>query len=136
MTKHEFLKQLKAELAGLPGAERRRQLDYYAELLDDMVEDGMDPEMAVERLGPVSEIANAIFRDNPQARKGSGRLGLLLGVSCGAAALVCMAGLPVLDGEPGKAPGSSGGDQGQRGPDGAHRGHPAPDPAPDRAGGA
>ena len=38
MTKHEFLKQLKAELAGLPGAERRRQLDYYAELLDDMVE--------------------------------------------------------------------------------------------------
>ena len=79
MTKHEFLKQLKAELAGLPGAERRRQLDYYAELLDDMVEDGMDPEMAVERLGPVSEIANAIFRDNPQARKGSGRLGLLLG---------------------------------------------------------
>ena len=30
MTKHEFLKQLKAELAGLPGAERRRQLDYYA----------------------------------------------------------------------------------------------------------
>ncbi|MFR0733898.1 MAG: DUF1700 domain-containing protein [Oscillospiraceae bacterium] len=93
MTKHEFLKQLKAELAGLPGAERRRQLDYYAELLDDMVEDGMDPEMAVERLGPVSEIANAIFRDNPQARKGSGRLGLLLGVSCGAAALVCMAGL-------------------------------------------
>lgn len=43
--------------------------------------------------GPVSEIANAIFRDNPQARKGSGRLGLLLGVSCGAAALVCMAGL-------------------------------------------
>lgn len=93
MTKHEFLKQLKAELAGLPGTERRRQLDYYAELLDDMVEDGMDPEMAVERLGPVSEIANAIFRDNPQARKGSGRLGLLLGVSCGAAALVCMAGL-------------------------------------------
>ena len=55
MTKHEFLKQLKAELAGLPGAERRRQLDYYAELLDDMVEDGMDPEMAVERLGPVSD---------------------------------------------------------------------------------
>ncbi len=35
-------------------------------------------------------------------------------------------GPPVLDGEPGKAPGSSGGDQGQRGPDGAHRGHPAP----------
>lgn len=33
MTKHEFLKQLRAELERLPGAERKRQLDYYAELL-------------------------------------------------------------------------------------------------------
>ena len=30
MTKHEFLKQLKAELAGLPGAERRRQVGFLA----------------------------------------------------------------------------------------------------------
>lgn len=93
MTKYEFLKQLRGELEGLPAAERKRQLDYYAELLDDMVEDGMDPEMAVERLGPVSEIANSIFRDNPQLRKRSGRLGLLVGVAWGAAALLCMAGL-------------------------------------------
>ena len=63
MTKHEFLKQLRAELERLPGAERKRQLDYYAELLDDMIEDGMEPEMAVERLGPVSEIVHTIFQD-------------------------------------------------------------------------
>ena len=95
----------------------------------------MDPEMAVERLGPVSEIANAIFRDNPQARKGSGRLGLLLGVSCGAAALVCMAGLlfwTVSRAKPQEAVEET---KVSVAPDGAHRGHPAPDPAPDRAGG-
>ena len=70
MTKHEFLKQLKAELVGLPGAERRRQLDYYAELLDDMVEDGMDPEMAVERLGRSPKLQMPSSGTIPRPAKG------------------------------------------------------------------
>ena len=88
MTKHEFLKQLRAELERLPGAERKRQLDYYAELLDDMIEDGMEPEMAVERLGPVSEIVHTIFQDTPQPSRKRSRLGFLLSMVCGAVVLL------------------------------------------------
>lgn len=88
MTKHEFLKQLGAELERLPGAERKRQLDYYAELLDDMIEDGMEPEMAVERLGPVSEIVHTIFQDTPQPSRKRSRLGFLLSMVCGAVVLL------------------------------------------------
>lgn len=92
MTKYEFLKQLGAELERLPKAEQKRQLDYYAELLDDMVEDGMEPDMAVERLGPVSEIVHTIFQDTPQPSKGHRRRGFLLCMVCGAVALASAVG--------------------------------------------
>lgn len=62
MTKIEFLAQLEKRLAQLPENERKSRLDYYSELIDDMIEDGLSEEEAVERLGSSEEIASRAMR--------------------------------------------------------------------------
>jgi len=65
MTKREFLNQLEARLAQLPQAERLKSLGYYAEIIDDRVEEGMAEEEAVEALGDIGELARQILLDAP-----------------------------------------------------------------------
>ena len=65
MTKREFLDDLKSRLSQLPPEELGKRLAYYAELIDDMTEDGMDEQAAVAKLGDVSKIAEEILRDQP-----------------------------------------------------------------------
>ena len=65
MTKREFLDDLKSRLSQLPPDEIGKRLAYYAELIDDMVEDGMDEAAAVAKLGDVSKIADDILREQP-----------------------------------------------------------------------
>lgn len=73
MNKHDFLSALERALSALPERERREQLEYYSELIDDMVEDGMDEHDATERLGDVYTIAADILRENGAAEpSGSG----------------------------------------------------------------
>ncbi len=65
MDKKEFLTALEARLAGLPEADRRSSLDFYAEMLDDLTEGGMTEQEAVASLGPVDAIAEEILMDTP-----------------------------------------------------------------------
>lgn len=65
MDKNEFLSALEARLAGLPEADRRSSLDFYAEMLDDLMEGGMTEADAVASLGPVDAIAEEILMDTP-----------------------------------------------------------------------
>lgn len=65
MTKHEFLKDLANRLSQLPGDEVDKQLAYYAELIDDMMEDGILEERAVEKLGDVASIAQTVLQETP-----------------------------------------------------------------------
>jgi len=65
MTKREFLDDLKSRLSQLPPDEIGKRLAYYAELIDDMTEDGMDEHAAVEKLGDISKIAEDILREQP-----------------------------------------------------------------------
>jgi len=65
MTKREFLDDLKSRLSQLPPDEIGKRLAYYAELIDDMVEDGMEEAAAVAKLGDVSKIADDILREQP-----------------------------------------------------------------------
>ena len=51
MTKLEYLQRLRAALAPLPAEEREKQLAYYEELFDDMLEDGIGEEEASSHLG-------------------------------------------------------------------------------------
>ncbi len=65
MTKHEFLETLGRRLSQLPKDEVDKQLAYYAELIDDMMEDGILEERAVEKLGDVSKIAETVLHETP-----------------------------------------------------------------------
>lgn len=47
MTKEQFLRQLRQRLAGLPEEDLRKQLQYYSEMIDDRMEDGMTEDEAV-----------------------------------------------------------------------------------------
>ena len=65
MDKKEFLVALEARLAGLPEADRQSSLDFYAEMLDDLMEGGMTEQEAVASLGSVDAIAEEILMDTP-----------------------------------------------------------------------
>lgn len=65
MNKIEFLEKLDKLLSQLPESERGRHLSYYAELIDDMTENGMSEEDAVKRFGDVNGIAEQILTETP-----------------------------------------------------------------------
>lgn len=61
MNKYEFLAQLRRQLQALPEKEARASLDYYGEMIDDRMEDGLSEEAAVAAIGDVEEIAKNIL---------------------------------------------------------------------------
>jgi uncharacterized membrane protein len=63
MTKAEFLTALERRLLQLPELERRRQLDYFAEMIDDRVEEGTEETEAVAGLGDPSAAADRILQE-------------------------------------------------------------------------
>lgn len=65
MSKEQFLAEIRGKLTGLPQADVERSLDYYREMIDDRVEDGLTEEQAVEAMGPAEEIAAQILMDAP-----------------------------------------------------------------------
>ena len=65
MNKNEFLFGLGAALAGLPEEDIRRSLDYYSEMIDDRIEDGLSEEEAVAVIGSVDEVASQIISETP-----------------------------------------------------------------------
>lgn len=62
-----YLEALGARLGQLPDAERAQRLDYYREMLEDGVEDGMSEAEAVARLGSAEALADQILREQPLA---------------------------------------------------------------------
>lgn len=50
MTKQEYLASLERLMGGLDAQERQAQLDYYSEMFDDMLEDGLSADEAAARL--------------------------------------------------------------------------------------
>ena len=69
MNKQAFLDQLDHLLRYLSHAERQQHLDYYAEMIDDRVEDGLSEEEAVAGLGSTADIAAQILGDMPQKKE-------------------------------------------------------------------
>lgn len=68
MNKQEFLTRLKEALAGLPQDDVAERLSFYAEMIDDRVEDGMTEEDAVAGIGSAEQIAAQILRETPITR--------------------------------------------------------------------
>lgn len=67
MDKLDFLMALEEALLQLPEDDRKASIEYYAELIDDRVEEGMSEAEAVESLGPVEKIAEQILMELPLA---------------------------------------------------------------------
>ena len=65
MTKEGFLAQLRQQLWALPEADRQNSLDYYAEMIDDRMEDGLSEEEAVAAIGNLEEIVQQILGETP-----------------------------------------------------------------------
>jgi len=63
MTREQFLKDLKAALAGMKEEELEGVVAYYAEMIDDRVEAGMTEEAAVKAMEPVREIASRVLEE-------------------------------------------------------------------------
>ena len=68
MDKQEFLTALQAGMAGLPPADIDERLNFYAEMIDDRVEDGLTEAEAVAELGSVDEVVAQIIADTPLTR--------------------------------------------------------------------
>jgi uncharacterized membrane protein len=68
MNKAEFTQQLSTALIGLSDEDRNRSIDYYTEMIDDRMEDGMAEEEAVAALGSIDEIKSRILEEVPIAR--------------------------------------------------------------------
>ena len=74
MTKADFLQLLERALAQLPEEERQANLEYYSELLDDMIEEGMTEEEATAKLGSPAQIAENILQEMPLGKLVSTRM--------------------------------------------------------------
>lgn len=69
MSKTEFLAALRGALGKLPEQEICASLDFYAEMVDDRMEDGATEEEAVAALGDVNAIAAQIIAETPPIPK-------------------------------------------------------------------
>ncbi len=68
MNKQEFLKKLKYELRKLKKDERKKYIDYYDEIILDIMDKGVSEEEAIKRQGNVAEIAKEILSStNPSS---------------------------------------------------------------------
>lgn len=65
MSKEEFLLAIEVRISALPSTDTRRFLDYYGEMIDDYMEDGLSEEEAVFKMGTVDEIVSQILMDTP-----------------------------------------------------------------------
>ena len=65
MTKLQFLLALHEKLAGLPRNEVEERLNFYSEMIEDRMEDGITEEEAVAAVGSLDDIAAQITADIP-----------------------------------------------------------------------
>lgn len=65
MNKQDFLKELENAICGLPDEDIQKSLDFYGEMIDDRIEDGISEEEAIAQIGNIEEIAKQILIDTP-----------------------------------------------------------------------
>ena len=68
MTKQAFLSALRDGLSGLPQADLEERINFYSEMIDDRMEEGVPEEEAVAGLGSVDDVVSQILSDIPTNR--------------------------------------------------------------------
>ena len=66
MKRSEFLEELKVRLWAMPEGDIQNSLDYYSEMIDDRMEDGLTEEEAVAAVGDLEEIVKQILSETPR----------------------------------------------------------------------
>ena len=56
MNKQEFLSALQQELSGIPQNDKEERLNFYSEIIDDRIEDGLTEDQAISELGTIQDI--------------------------------------------------------------------------------
>lgn len=67
MLKEEFLTELNKGISHLPKEEINERIEFYSEMIDDLIEEGLSEEDAVARIGSVDEIISKIVADAPKS---------------------------------------------------------------------
>ena len=70
MNKQEFLGALRSRLSGLPSQEVDERLNFYSEMIDDRIEEGISEEDAIAQIGTVDGVATQIVADIPLSKIG------------------------------------------------------------------
>ena len=65
MNKQEFLEKIRNQLAGLSEDDIKKSIDYYTEMIEDRMEEGLTEEEAVKEMGKPEEVASQILMDTP-----------------------------------------------------------------------
>lgn len=60
MNTNEFIAELRKRLVGLPANELAERLEFYREVIDDRIEEGLTEEDAVRAIGTLDEVADRI----------------------------------------------------------------------------
>lgn len=68
MRKESFLTELKQGLTGLPQQDLEERLSFYAEMIEDRMEEGLSEEEAVAAIGPVDKVVNDILTEIPLSK--------------------------------------------------------------------
>ena len=90
MNKEEFLSAIAQRLAGLPQADIDKSLDYYREMIEDRVEDGMSELEAVAAMGTAEEAAARILEETPLPKLVKARFQSRRSLSAGIIALLIL----------------------------------------------
>ena len=64
MLKQEFIEELKSLIGNLPYEDVNKYVEYYSEMIEDRIDDGMTEEDAVKEVGSPKVIAEQILKDN------------------------------------------------------------------------
>lgn len=65
MNRQEFLTKIRDGLAGLSQEDINKSVDYYCEMIDDRMEEGLTEDEAIEALGSADVIVSSILIDTP-----------------------------------------------------------------------
>lgn len=68
MTKQEFLQCLRQGLAGIPQSEIEDRVEFYSEMIDDRIDDGLSEDEAVSEVGKTDDIIAQIISEIPLAK--------------------------------------------------------------------
>lgn len=68
MTKNDFLEKLRKALSGLPKDEIEERLNFYGEMIDDRMEEGLSEDEAVLAVGDADDIAQQTIADIPLSK--------------------------------------------------------------------